>query len=684
VADEQKTYLINIKDNLDEYANRAADAREEVNKLTLENIKLKNSDTATTAEKEKGIAALKAAQAQYRSAQTSLQNATKAQNDNKNSYNQLYKQWVEAKKQLNDMPGAYERAADGTIQLSQAYIDASKDVADAKKAVDDFNLGVNSGATNIGNYASALDGLPGPLGRVTTAVKRFGNSLKALLLNPVVASIAAMVAVLALLVKAYKETDQGATQLVGTIKSTNNVLDVMLDKLSKAVDYNKKLFSFKWKQAWQDMREFYKGTGDLIWDAAKAGKAFADEMDRIKDGLAADQIGMAKTRQEIARLNNVSKDKTKTDEERIAAAKRAMELELALNTQELEWQKAATDAELANLSAKIDNNKLTEEGKKELLEKWIQYDSEQLASARETDKALRDFYNNNEADFQNLQKLYAEDINKRTEYYTSTTRMVSSISALEEQLTNERIAAIEAEDEARIKAAEDALKIFEDLKKANEDSMVSTIKINNEKLSSYDATAQGQLKINQDFIDNQKSQIEYQAFLEKWNAEQYAQAQQSKYDSAMSLLGSLTSLLGEQTKAGKSAAVAQATIDTYLSAQQAFTSMSGIPVVGPGLGAIAAAAAIAAGLANVKSILAVNPNGGNTLGTQVQSIVQTRYLAAPVNVNTADNTVSGLAQSAEYRKDMIAALSSMKTVVTVEDINAKTSEYNKVLVGAKI
>ena len=63
--------------------------------------------------------------------------------------------------------------------------------------------------------------------------------------------------------------------------------------------------------------------------------------------------------------------------------------------------------------------------------------------------------------------------------------------------------------------------------------------------------------------------------------------------------------IGEHTVAGKAAAIAAVTIDTYMSATAAFKSLAGIPVVGPVLGAVAAAAAIVAGLKNVKAILAV-------------------------------------------------------------------------------
>jgi hypothetical protein len=76
--------------------------------------------------------------------------------------------------------------------------------------------------------------------------------------------------------------------------------------------------------------------------------------------------------------------------------------------------------------------------------------------------------------------------------------------------------------------------------------------------------------------------------------------------------------IGEHTVAGKAAAIAATTIDTYMSATAAFKSLAGIPIVGPVLGAVAAAAAIAAGLANVKAIMAVKapdvPSGSSEPG----------------------------------------------------------------------
>jgi len=79
-------------------------------------------------------------------------------------------------------------------------------------------------------------------------------------------------------------------------------------------------------------------------------------------------------------------------------------------------------------------------------------------------------------------------------------------------------------------------------------------------------------------------------------------------------LGGISELFGKQTAAGKAAAVAEATIQMYLSAQKAYSSTIGVPIVGPVLAPINAGLAIAAGIKNIKAITSVkvpnDPGGG--------------------------------------------------------------------------
>jgi hypothetical protein len=132
----------------------------------------------------------------------------------------------------------------------------------------------------------------------------------------------------------------------------------------------------------------------------------------------------------------------------------------------------------------------------------------------------------------------------------------------------------------------------------------------------------------------------------------------TKIENAMkisSLLGSLSDVIGKETAAGKAFAIAQATIDTYLGATKAYQSLAGIPFVGPALGVAAAGVAIAGGIKNVKSILAVKvPGGGGGGGANISApslsgapIAPPQPQAATTNISTQSiNALGNQAQRA--------------------------------------
>ncbi|EJA3851996.1 hypothetical protein MWM74_004385 [Salmonella enterica] len=80
--------------------------------------------------------------------------------------------------------------------------------------------------------------------------------------------------------------------------------------------------------------------------------------------------------------------------------------------------------------------------------------------------------------------------------------------------------------------------------------------------------------------------------------------------------------LGEASTAYKAFAIAQATIATYTSAVEAYKSTAAIPVVGPYLAPVAAAAAVAAGLANVGKIRSAREQGGSLAAGQMSTIAE--------------------------------------------------------------
>lgn len=82
------------------------------------------------------------------------------------------------------------------------------------------------------------------------------------------------------------------------------------------------------------------------------------------------------------------------------------------------------------------------------------------------------------------------------------------------------------------------------------------------------------------------------------------QKNENKLQLASQTFGNLAAIFGEESKAGKAAAIAQTTIDTYQAAIAAYKSLAGIPIVGPALGGVAALAATKTGFDAVKKITA--------------------------------------------------------------------------------
>ena len=149
-------------------------------------------------------------------------------------------------------------------------------------------------------------------------------------------------------------------------------------------------------------------------------------------------------------------------------------------------------------------------------------------------------------------------------------------------------------------------------------------------------------------------------------------------------LGQLSAIVGQDTIAGKAFAIAKATIDTYQSAVAAYKSLAGIPIIGPALGAIAAAAAVASGIATVKKIVAVQvPNAPAGAGPSL-STTPSGPAERPGVVNVASSPAMGLADGGlvrgpgTERSDSIPAMLSDGEFV----VNARSTKLFQPILSA--
>lgn len=118
------------------------------------------------------------------------------------------------------------------------------------------------------------------------------------------------------------------------------------------------------------------------------------------------------------------------------------------------------------------------------------------------------------------------------------------------------------------------------------------------------------------------SEKQYQAALNAIN-EQYAT---KRADATATAFGNMASnigaALGEASGAYKAFAIVQATIATYTAAIEAYKSTAAIPVVGPFLAPVAAAAAVGAGMAQVSAIRSAREQGGQLSAGQASTIAE--------------------------------------------------------------
>lgn len=270
-------------------------------------------------------------------------------------------------------------------------------------------------------------------------------------------------------------------------------------------------------------------------------------------------------------------DESKSIKERIAANEKLAKVLKDQNTAE----KAAVQAQLDALEqrAKIEGET------NEIINERFALNTELAAVEAKT------------VGFEAEQKTNKIALQKEENQMNAALRESKNLLAAEDK----RIAAEQIEDE---RTRLEALKIIND-----EENQAELLRLQN---IMDNAKAGTQAKIDAEIAYNQKS-----ADVKRQDVETKKQLddviiknEREKTKAIGEGLQNLSSILGEETAAGKAAAIAATTISTYQSAQDSYKSLAGIPVVGPVLGAVAAAAAIVSGIKQVKKITAVKTPKG--------------------------------------------------------------------------
>jgi hypothetical protein len=505
--------------------------------------------------------------------------------------------------------------------------------------------------------------LPGPIGGVISALKDTAKAMYALVANPIGAVLAAIAATLYTLFKAFTSTNDGADRFDAAMAGLKTGLDVVMNALSVFAEALIGLFENP-KQALIDFSNLiqenitnrFEGLIELVpalgnaisllfkGEFKAAGKVATDAVGKVALGVEniTDKVEGAidGIKRVAAQASAAAKESSRIEAilQGVEDAERSLRVERSKQQKQMAAARLLMEDDTASFDDRIKALQEVSAGEEALAAKELKIAKQRADALGQRNKlsSASDEALAQEAEaIARVNELEAESVMRRR-------KVVKSIESLNNQKVAAEKAALKEIEDAQKVAKERTDKEFEETNKSTENFYKSQQKLLLEKnLSDKD------LKKAQQDLELQELEQKLQ------NAKDYGQATESielelakkKYDinkesaeatkklddevaanrvkaleSYSSSLKSFASILGESTEEGKALAIAAATIDTYLAAQKAYTSqlIPGDPT-SPIRGALAAAAAIAVGVANVKKIMDVQVPGGGGSGGSIPS-----------------------------------------------------------------
>ena len=595
---EQILYKLRI-----EGTDAALQSLKEINDQIAQSKKeIKESGDVGSKENEERKVQLKQQQESYRKLQAAVKDRNKAEEEGAKTLEKMRAQLRNLNKEMDKTPLNSKRFKDLTEQ-SKKLRDEIKgadeatgrfqgNVGNYKNAITDAfrQMGINVGGltTAIGTASTGMKGLSAATGGSTKAMKIFRLAL-------ISTGIGAIVVAFGALVAAILSTQAGMDKLNKILIPIGNVLQRIFGLVQDLGSGLLAIISGDVTGGLDKLKESVTGIGDKLKDAWTEGERLAQiviDIDNARIKLAQNE---GRITREMAEQRLILEDVNKSDIERKAAGDKFLKLQDELLT----YKKNIANLELEQAEIKAKQNDTDRQAQLELAElseKKNLLEAEALNKSKEVKNKINSIDKKanderiKEIEFRaELEQGILDNINNQINALIAANKKLikDSLSDLDEpdideDEVDEGLAIIEKE-EAR--AA-----ILEEFRQQR-------LSAEQKELEKYKSLKDQQLITDEEY-ESKKAETEKK--YSEINKQIKQQEINGKLSMASNALGQLSEIAGKETKVGKAAAVAQATINTYLAASSAFAS-AGNPI----LGAILAAIAVAAGLLQVQKIVSV-------------------------------------------------------------------------------
>ena len=348
-----------------------------------------------------------------------------------------------------------------------------------------------------------------------------------------------------------------------------------------------------------------------FYDSAAATEKANASMDRHTKALERQERQLSRSQKVLKDANQYQYDYAK------AAGASAEQLrKLAIKHQEEELALAKKNLELAKSTYLREQDILASYRANDASEELMERQTEIVKKAREATTNARQALIGEYDDLKSLRRQQKVEIRQEeTDANKEAKDRAKEASKNKKQIAKETTEAIIEETRKQGEVTEEQEDFFTQMLL---DADAEREEIRQESIAKQE---EDELALMQFRGDIYKQDTENALEAERQKKEAREQNQKLAIDAAKNTLetiGNIAQLFAGKSKAQqkkafeiqKAVGIAQATIDTYKSAQAAYSSLAGIPVVGPALGIAAAAAAITAGLVNVKKIASQKFEGG--------------------------------------------------------------------------
>lgn len=575
------------------------------------------------------------------------------------SVNALRAQLAQNTTELNKMSEAQRATSKEGIELTEQTKALSDKLKELEKSVGDNRRNVGNYAESVKDGILQTQGLSGGTGALVgamksgiTGVQAFNAALKA---NPILFIVTVVLTLIGAIEKMIKRNSELATSLKAAFAPFQTILGRLLDYITEMFTALAKAFEWLAEKITRLLNKIGL-ISDATLEAAKSASALEKETQRIYKAETDMLVPMARMKREMEELKTLAADQNKTAEERRKLLEQATEKLHAIRdmevsildakykqikaqnelgytsdedarkeqealaaleqarakyaTQEKEihgqltgYEKADAAAKQANIKAALDaRRKAAEDAEKAEVEaarraadartKAQQAVLKQYADAVEAMQLqiAENELKNGAATLEEQQRVINAQIEaekyKREQNLIGEQEYLNNVKALQLEFA----AAAKAETDARAQAETDRQAM-----EAENQRQLEDIKLGNSleaELTRLDA--QRDMEVAAAEAIGAETDSIYERY-ELIKAQREKAAANAKIALAGDVAGQLSTLLGEESAAGKAAAVAQATINTYLGASKAL-AQGGI------LGVAQAAIVIAAGMKHVMSI----------------------------------------------------------------------------------